>query len=95
MIQSDEPGVYEEGKFGIRHENELVVQKGVQNFYGQFMHFEPLTFVPFDKEGIDPSLMTQDEIAYLNEYHQQVFEKISPYLNEEEKVWLKEVTLPL
>ncbi|MDO4466803.1 MAG: aminopeptidase P family protein [Bacillota bacterium] len=95
MIQSDEPGVYVEGKFGIRHENELIVKKGVKNYYGQFMHFEVLTFVPFDKKGIDTSLMTKDEIEWLNDYHKEVFEKISPFMNEDEKVWLKDVCSPL
>lgn len=95
MIQSDEPGVYLEGKFGIRHENEVVAVKGNKNFYGQFMHFELLTFVPFDKKGIDISLMTQDEIDWFNTYHMTVFEKISPYLTKEETIWLKEVCSPL
>lgn len=95
MIQSDEPGVYQEGAFGIRHENELLVVSKDQNFYGQFMGFESLTFVPFDREGIDASLMTQDEIEWLNAYHQEVYEKIHPYLNAQEASWLKEVTRPL
>lgn len=95
MIQSDEPGVYEEGKFGIRHENEMVVRKGNKNKYGQFMHFENLTFVPFDLDGIDPDLMMDDEIEWLNDYHREVFEKIAPRLNEEEAVWLKTATRPI
>lgn len=89
MITSNEPGVYEEGKFGIRHENEMVVEKGNVNTYGQFMHFEPLTFVPFDVDGIDASLLTEEEKAWLNNYHSQVYEKISPYLTQEEAAWLK------
>lgn len=92
MIQSDEPGVYKEGEFGIRHENELLVVKGTNNFYGQFMHFEPLTFVPFDLDGIDRSKMTQDEIEWLNAYHAQVYDTLQPYLNDEEKDWLKNAT---
>lgn len=92
MIQSDEPGVYKEGEFGIRHENELLVVKGTNNFYGQFMHFEPLTFVPFDLDGIDTSKMTQDEIEWLNAYHAQVYDTLQPYLNDEEKDWLKNAT---
>ena len=59
------------------------------------MGFESLTFVPFDREGIDASLMTQDEIEWLNAYHQEVYEKIHPYLNAQEASWLKEVTRPL
>lgn len=95
MIQSDEPGVYKEGEFGIRHENELLVVKGTKNFYGQFMHFEPLTFVPFDLDGIDQSKMTQDEIEWLNAYHAQVYDTLQPYLNDEEKDWLKNATRAL
>lgn len=95
MIQSDEPGVYKEGEFGIRHENELLVVKGTNNFYGQFMHFEPLTFVPFDLDGIDRSKMTQDEIEWLNAYHAQVYDTLQPYLNDEEKDWLKNATRAL
>ena len=95
MLQSNEPGVYMEGKFGIRHENEMVVRKGVKNFYGQFMHFENITFVPFDVEGIDTSLLDKEELAWLNQYHQEVYEKISTYLEPEEAAWLKEVCAPL
>ena len=95
MIQSNEPGVYIEGKMGIRHENEYVVRKGNKNNYGQFMHFECLTFVPFDRDAIDPSIMTKDEIEWLNDYHAQVVEKLAYGLNEEELNWLKEVCKPL
>lgn len=96
MITSDEPGVYEEGKFGIRHENELLVKPAGKNKYGQFMEFESLTFVPFDVEGIDPSLMTKEELDWLNDYHRQVYEKIAPRLKDEKvRAWLKEVTAPV
>lgn len=95
MIQSDEPGVYEEGKFGIRHENELVCRNADKNKYGQFMEFENLTFVPFDLEGIDASLLNASDIDWLNAYHASVYEKISPSLSEEEQQWLKEVTRPI
>lgn len=95
MITSNEPGVYVEGEFGIRHENEMVVVKGNKNFYGQFMHFETLTFVPFDRKGIDKSLLSEDEVAWLNDYHASVYEKISPFLTNEEAEWLKEACRPL
>ncbi len=91
MIQSDEPGVYVEGKFGIRHENELEVVLGEKNFYGQFLHFEPLTYVPFDLDGVDVSLLTDDEREWLNAYHQDVVTKISPFLSTEESEWLAHV----
>lgn len=95
MITSNEPGIYVEGEFGIRHENEMVVIKGNKNFYGQFMHFETLTFVPFDRKGIDKSLLSEDELAWLNDYHASVYEKISPFLTNEEAEWLKEACRPL
>ncbi|MCF0105310.1 MAG: aminopeptidase P family protein [Holdemanella sp.] len=95
MIQSNEPGVYIEGVLGIRHENEYVVQKGNKNHYGQFMHLECLTFVPFDREAIDPSLMNQDEIEWLNNYHKECVEKLSYGLEEDELDWLKEICKPL
>ena len=94
-ITSNEPGVYVEGEFGIRHENEMVVVKGNKNFYGQFMHFETLTFVPFDRKGIDKSLLSEDELAWLNDYHASVYEKISPFLTNDEAEWLKEACRPL
>lgn len=95
MITSDEPGVYIENQFGIRHENELLCIQLDKNEYGQFMGFEPLTWVPFDVDGLDVSLMDASEIQWLNEYHAKVYEKVSPYLSDEEKAWLKIVCQPL
>lgn len=92
MVITDEPGIYEDGKFGIRIENEFVVKKGVQNKYGQFMHFETITFAPIDLDGIDPEEMSRDEREWLNQYHRDVYEKIGPHLTEEEREWLKEYT---
>ena len=92
MILTDEPGVYIEGSHGIRLENELLVCKGDKNEYGQFMYLEPITYIPFDLDGIVPEVMNSDDIKYLNEYHKLVFEKISPYLNEEETEWLRKYT---
>ncbi len=92
MITSDEPGYYAENEFGIRHENLIVCKKAEKTAYGQFMKFEPLTLVPFDLEGIDPAQMEVGERTLLNQYHALVYEKISPYLDEEEKCWLKEAT---
>jgi Xaa-Pro aminopeptidase len=89
MIVTDEPGIYVEGSHGIRLENELLVRKGVQNDYGQFMHFEVITYVPFDLDAIDSSLLRDDEKAQLNAYHKLVFDIVSPYLTDAEKKWLK------
>ncbi len=92
MITTDEPGIYIEGKYGIRLENELICRKGEKNEYGQFMYFECITFVPFDLDAIAPEQMNETEKRYLNEYHKAVYEKVSPFLNEEEAAWLKEYT---
>ncbi len=92
MICSDEPGIYIEGSHGIRTENLIVCRKAEKNEYGQFMEFEYLTFVPIDLDALDVSLMEKRDIQYLNEYHRQVYEKISPYLTREEQEWLKEAT---
>lgn len=92
MICSDEPGLYIEGSHGIRTENLIVSKKAEKNSYGQFMEFEFLTFVPIDLDALDRSLMEKRDIQYLNAYHRQVYEKISPYLTEEERQWLKEAT---
>ncbi len=95
MICSDEPGLYIEGSHGIRTENLIVSKKGEKNQYGQFMEFEFLTFVPIDLDALDVTLMEERDIQYLNEYHRQVYEKISPYLTGEECEWLKAVTRPV
>ncbi|GAA0738509.1 aminopeptidase P family N-terminal domain-containing protein [Clostridium oceanicum] len=92
MVLTDEPGIYIEGSHGIRIENEILVCKGEQNEYGQFMYFEPITFVPIDLDAVNPDLMTIQEKAWLNKYHKDVYDKISPYLSEDEKTWLKEYT---
>ncbi len=95
MITSDEPGIYREGEYGIRLENELLCRKGEKNEYGQFMYFENLTFVPFDLELIDPEGLDGRELQRLNDYHRQVYEKVSPRLSPEEAAWLREATLPI
>ncbi len=92
MICSDEPGVYIEGSHGVRTENLMVCRKAEKNEYGQFMEFEFLTYVPIDLDALDVSLMEKRDVEYLNAYHKQVYEKISPYLNEEERAWLREAT---
>lgn len=89
MILSNEPGIYIENSHGIRLENELLVRKGTENEYGQFMHFEVITYVPFDLDAIDVSLLREDERKQLNEYHKLVYEVVSPYLDEKEREWLK------
>lgn len=92
MVITDEPGIYEDGQFGIRIENEFIVRKGTKNKYGQFMYFETVTFAPIDLDGIDPEEMSRDEREWLNNYHKAVYEKIGPHLTDEEREWLKEYT---
>ena len=92
MITSDEPGYYVEDGYGIRHENMIVCKKAEKTQFGQFMCFEFLTMVPFDLDAVVPEQMTAHERELLNNYHAQVYEKISPYLDEDEKAWLKEAT---
>lgn len=95
MVCSDEPGIYIEGSHGIRTENLIYCKKDEKTDYGQFLSFEYLTYVPIDLEPVDVSLMEEHDLAWLNEYHAQVYEKIAPYLDTEEAAWLKEVTRPL
>lgn len=92
MIITDEPGIYIEGSHGIRLENELLTCKGEQNEYGQFMYFEPITFIPMDLDAVNADMMTAEEKKMLNDYHKAVYEKVSPYLNDEEKEWLAKYT---
>ncbi len=89
MITTIEPGIYIEGSHGIRIENEVLSKNWIKNEYGQFMEFIPVTFAPIDIDAIDISLLSKTEKDYLNNYHKIVFEKISPFLNSEEKEWLK------
>ena len=92
MITTDEPGLYLEGQYGIRLENELACRCGKKNEYGQFMYFENLTFVPFDLDAVDADQMTDREREWLNQYHRSVYTTVSPYLTEDELAWLQEAT---
>ena len=92
MITTDEPGVYLEGKYGIRTENELVCRKAEKNEYGQFMEFENITYAPIDLDAIEPALMSGREKKMLNDYHKMVYETLSPYMTAEENEWLKVYT---
>lgn len=89
MITSNEPGLYFEGRFGIRHESLVLCEKA--EFVG-FLRFTPLTCVPFDLDGIDKRYLTEPQTARLNAYHKWVHETLSPLLSEEEREWLSEVT---
>lgn len=95
MITSDEPGLYLDGAYGIRLENLLLCTPRGESDYGQFLGFEALTLVPFDPDAIDPTQMSPDELRTLNQYHQRVYETISPHLTPAEAAWLAYVTRPL
>lgn len=95
MITSNEPGLYLEGEFGIRHENLMVCLKDRTKGSGNFMHFETLTMVPFDRAAILTDRMTEKELRWLNGYHRKVYETIGPLLTPEEKSWLARETAPL
>ncbi|MCH5263887.1 MAG: aminopeptidase P family protein [Lachnospiraceae bacterium] len=95
MVISNEPGIYLEGRFGIRHENLVLCRKQEETEYGQFMYLEPLTMVPFDRDAIVPELMSDRELKWLNDYHRKVYETLSPYFAGEELAWLREVTAEL
>lgn len=92
MITSDEPGIYIEGSHGIRTENELLCVPYLENEWGTFYTFETLTLVPIDLDAIDVKMLNQDETDWINQYHRRVYDRISPYLNEDEVLWLKEAT---
>lgn len=91
-IVTDEPGIYLEGKYGIRCENMLLVVNDEKNEYGQFLKFKTLTMCPFDLRLIDKKYLDQKTIELLNNYHKEVYETLSPYLNQEENDYLKEIT---
>ncbi len=92
MVITNEPGLYIEGSHGIRTENELVIRKGPKTEYGQFLYFEPITYVPIDLDAVKPDMMRQEDKEQLNAYHAKVYELVSPHLNDEEREWLKEYT---
>lgn len=89
MDVTNEPGLYVEGRHGIRIENVMVAKKGEKNEYGQFMYFNTLTWVPLERAAIDPKYLNDRQIAWINAYQKTVFEKLSPYLEDQEREWLK------
>ena len=95
MTVTDEPGIYLVGKFGVRIENTLLVTPYMETAFGRFLQFESLTLCPIDQTPILVEMMTREEVEWLNGYHQNVYEKLSPYLSEDEKNWLFEACKPL
>ena len=92
MLTSNEPGVYKAGSHGIRTENLVLVVPAGEGMFGNYLQFETVTLCPICKKGIIKELLTSEEINWLNQYHQTVYEKLSPSLNKEEQAWLKEST---
>lgn len=92
MTLTDEPGLYLAGKFGVRVENTILVKDYMETEFGKFLQMEPLTLCPIALEPVDVSMLLPEEIQWLNDYHRLVYEKLSPYLDETEKEWLKNAT---
>lgn len=95
MTVTDEPGLYLKGKFGVRIENTLLIKDFVETPFGKFLQMESLTLCPIDTAPIDVDMLLLEEVEWLNAYHREVFEKLSPYLEDEEVGWLAEATKPL
>ena len=88
MITTNEPGVYLDGKFGIRTENEMLCVDAGTSEYGHFLKFETITYVPIDLDAIDLNLLRKDERDWLNNYHQKVFETLKEYFTGDMLAWL-------
>lgn len=95
MLTTVEPGIYKADKHGIRIENDVITVEDMTNEHGEFYKFEVVSFVPFEIRAIDKQYLTEAELTWLNNYHQTCYEKISPFLNSEEKAWLREATKAL
>jgi len=92
MTVTNEPGLYLEGKFGVRIENTLLIVPAETTAFGEFLKFETLTLAPIDTTPIVLEMLSVEEREWLNNYHRRVYETLSPYLDEAEKAWLKEAT---
>lgn len=95
MTLTDEPGLYLTGKFGVRIENTVLISDYMSTEFGKFLQIEPLTLCPIDTTPIDVDMLLPEEIDWLNAYHHSVYEKLSPFLDEEEKIWLENATKPI
>ena len=92
MIVTDEPGLYLSNKFGVRIENTLLIKKYMKTEFGEFLQMEPLTLCPIDLTPVDITMLLPEEVMWLNNYHQLVYAKLSPYLSVDEREWLKNAT---
>lgn len=89
MVMSDEPGLYKEGRYGIRIENLMAVRKAEETEFGEFYEFENLTFVPYEAELLDFSILTEQEKGWINDYHKEIKEKLAPYISPAAALWLE------
>ncbi len=95
MLTADEPGIYREGEYGIRTENLILCVPSKETEFGKFLKFETVTLCFIDTCLIDIPLLNNEELDWLNNYHRKVYKKLSPYLEEDERKWLKAKTIPL
>ena len=95
MTVTDEPGIYLEGRFGVRTENTLLIVPYMKTEFGEFLQFESLTLCPIDLRPVVVEMLTKEERQWLNDYHRRVYDVLSPYLNNEEKAWLANATKPI
>ena len=95
MILTVEPGIYREGSHGVRTENTVLVCQNKITEFGKFMKFKVISYCPIDLDAIDVNILDEGERKWLNEYHQDVYEKISPYVSDDVELWLKENTKPI
>ena len=95
MLTSNEPAIYREGEYGIRIENLILCYEDEETEFGQFLKFDTVSLCFIEKSLIDKSQLDQKEIEWLNAYQSDVYDKLSPHLTTEEKIWLKEKTEPL
>ena len=94
MTVTDEPGIYLEGRFGVRIENVLLTQPWQETDFGRFLQFETLTLCPIDTDPLDVTLLTPEELRWLNDYHQMVYDRLAPHLDAPDRDWLRTATEP-
>ena len=95
MTLTDEPGIYLVGRFGVRIENTLLIVPYKETEFGRFLQFEPLTLCPIDKTPIDVTMLTDEELQWLNDYHRMVYERLAPHLDDDHRLWLDNACSPL
>lgn len=95
MLFSNEPGIYREGSHAIRLENSIIAKDSVSNNYGRFLEFETVTFIPFDSQAVDASMLNDEELQWYNDYQEKCYELIHSFFDEEEQKWLRNETRPI